>query len=62
MPPSRVLCTELARDEMEIFEVKAVGVVRGGRDVPEDDCWEGISAEIELDPTVFNAEALLGLD
>jgi tRNA-Thr(GGU) m(6)t(6)A37 methyltransferase TsaA len=47
---------------MNIFEVKAIGHVRGGRNVPEDDNWEGSSAEIELDPNQFNAEALLGLD
>ena len=47
---------------MNVFEVKAIGRVRGGRDVPEDDNWEGTSAEIELDPNQFNGEALLGLD
>jgi tRNA (adenine37-N6)-methyltransferase len=47
---------------MDVFEVKAIGHVRGGRDVPEDDNWDGSSAEIELDPNQFTAEALLGLD
>jgi tRNA (Thr-GGU) A37 N-methylase len=49
-------------DEMDVFDIKAIGIVRGGRDVPEDDNWEGSSAEIELDSNQFNAEALLGLD
>jgi tRNA-Thr(GGU) m(6)t(6)A37 methyltransferase TsaA len=47
---------------MDVFELKAIGVVRGGRDAPEDDNWENVSAEIELDLNQFNAEALLGLD
>ena len=47
---------------MDVFLVKAIGVVRGGCDLPEDDNWEGVSAEIELDPSQFNGEALLGLD
>jgi tRNA (adenine37-N6)-methyltransferase len=47
---------------MDAFEVKAIGHVRGGRDAPEDDNWEGSSAEIELDRNQFNADALLGLD
>lgn len=47
---------------MDVFEIKAIGRVRGGRDVPEDDNWEGSFAEIELDSNEFNAEALLGLD
>jgi tRNA-Thr(GGU) m(6)t(6)A37 methyltransferase TsaA len=60
--PLNGLCTELRDDKMDVFEVKAIGHVRGGRDVPEDDDWEGSSAEIELDPNQFNAEALLGLN
>ena len=47
---------------MNAFEMKAIGHVCGGRDVPEDDNWEGNSAEIELDSNQFNAESLLGLD
>jgi tRNA-Thr(GGU) m(6)t(6)A37 methyltransferase TsaA len=47
---------------MDLFEIKAIGHVRGGRDVPEDDNWEGVSAAIELDPNQFAAEALLRLD
>jgi tRNA-Thr(GGU) m(6)t(6)A37 methyltransferase TsaA len=47
---------------MDLFELRTIGHVRGGRDVPEDDDWEGVSAAIELDPSQFTAEALLGLD
>jgi tRNA (Thr-GGU) A37 N-methylase len=47
---------------MDLFELRALGHVRGGRDAPEDDDWEGVSAAIELDPNQFTAEALLGLD
>jgi tRNA (adenine37-N6)-methyltransferase len=47
---------------MNGFEVKAIGRVRGGRSAPDDDNWEGVSAEIELDSSQFNAEALLGLE
>ena len=47
---------------MDLFELRAIGHVRGGRDVPDDDHWEGVSATIELDPNQFTAEALLGLD
>jgi tRNA (Thr-GGU) A37 N-methylase len=41
---------------MDVFEVKAIG---HGRGVPEDDNWDASSAEIELDPNQFNAEASL---
>jgi tRNA (Thr-GGU) A37 N-methylase len=47
---------------MNIFEVKAIGHVRGGRGTPEDDNWEGSFAEIELDSNQFTGEALVGLD
>jgi tRNA (Thr-GGU) A37 N-methylase len=47
---------------MDLFELTAIGHVRGGRDVPEDYDWEDVSAAIELDPNQFTAEALLGLD
>jgi tRNA-Thr(GGU) m(6)t(6)A37 methyltransferase TsaA len=47
---------------MDVFDVKAIGHVRGGRDVPEDDNWASSFAEIELDSNQFNADALLGLD
>ena len=39
-----------------------IGMVRGGRDVPEDDDWGQNRARIDLDPARFDAEALLGLD
>ena len=39
-----------------------VGVVHGGRDVPEDDDWGQSRARIDLDPAYFDVEALLGLD
>lgn len=39
-----------------------IGLVRGGRDVPEDDDWGDSRARIELDPARFDAEALAGLD
>ena len=47
---------------MDVFEIKAIGHVRGGRDEPEDDSWADSIAEIELDSTQFNLQALLGLD
>jgi tRNA (adenine37-N6)-methyltransferase len=56
------LSTEVGEDEMDVFEVKPIGHIRGGRDVPEDDNWESSVAEIVLDADQFNAEALLGLD
>ena len=42
--------------------IEAVGHVRGGRDVPEDDDWGASRARIELDPNRFTADALSGLD
>jgi tRNA (adenine37-N6)-methyltransferase len=42
--------------------IPVVGHVRGGRDVAEDDDWGAIRATIELDPAIFDADALLGLD
>jgi len=47
---------------MEVFEIKAIGHVRDGRSIPEDDNWEENRAVIELDPGRFRAESLLGLD
>ena len=47
---------------MTTFSIKAVGHVRGGRDVPEDDDWGLSRARIVLDPERFTADALLGLD
>jgi tRNA-Thr(GGU) m(6)t(6)A37 methyltransferase TsaA len=42
------------------FTIEAIGVVRAGRDVPEDDRWGGSTATIEL--TTLGADALVGLD
>lgn len=47
---------------MTSYSTRAVGHVRGGRDVPEDDDWGSSRASIELDPAVFTVDALLGLD
>jgi tRNA (Thr-GGU) A37 N-methylase len=46
----------------QAFELLAIGQVRGGRNVPEDDDWGGVVAEIRLDPTQFGPDVLLGLD
>jgi len=47
---------------MDVIELQAIGHVRGGRDVPEDDAWEGVQAQIELNSDQFEADALVGLD
>ena len=47
---------------MDEFELKAIGQVCGGRDVPEDDNWDSVAAEIRLDPSLFGTDVLLGLD
>ena len=47
---------------MATFTIRAVGHVRGGRNVPEDDDWGRSRARIMLDPHCFTPEALLGLD
>ncbi len=47
---------------MTSVTISAVGHVRGGRDVPEDDDWAQSRATIELDPARFTPEALTGLD
>ena len=39
-----------------------IGVVHGGRDVPDDDDWGQSRARIELDADRFDAEALVGLE
>lgn len=44
------------------IELKAIGFVRGGRVVVEDDDWDAVDAEIVLDPGQFDAAALTGLD
>lgn len=47
---------------MSSYSIRAVGHVCGGRDIPEDEEWGSSRASIELDPAVFAADALLGLD
>jgi tRNA-Thr(GGU) m(6)t(6)A37 methyltransferase TsaA len=47
---------------MAVFEIEAIGHVRGGRRMPEDDNWDENQAVIELDPGRFSAESLRGLD
>jgi tRNA-Thr(GGU) m(6)t(6)A37 methyltransferase TsaA len=44
------------------FLMKAVGIVRAGRQAPLDDAWDKVPARIELDPEQFGAEALAGLE
>jgi tRNA-Thr(GGU) m(6)t(6)A37 methyltransferase TsaA len=44
------------------FEVRAIGVVRGGRDEVRDDDWDAESAAIELDASQFGADAVAGLE
>src|ERR1700678_2600759 len=44
------------------FVVTPVGHVRGGRSEAVDDDWGASRARIELDPGVFQDEALAGLD
>jgi tRNA (Thr-GGU) A37 N-methylase len=39
-----------------------IGHVRGGRAEPADDGWDGVEADILLDPAVLGPEAALGLD
>src|SRR4051812_17742302 len=46
---------------MPAFTIAAIGHVRGGRDVPEDDNWGHSRARIELDAERFTPEALMGL-
>lgn len=47
---------------MADLPITPVGVVRGGRDVAEDDHWGGVVATIELHPEVVGADATAGLD
>lgn len=47
---------------MDTFTVEAIGIVRGGRAIPEDDDWGASRARIELDPARFTSDALTGLD
>jgi len=45
-----------------VFEMKAIGWVRGGRTEAIDDDWGDVETGIELDTTVVGANALRGLD
>ncbi len=47
---------------MSEFTVRPIGHVRGGRDQPIDDNWDAVAARIELDRSVVDPEATLGLD
>ncbi|WP_372491063.1 TrmO family methyltransferase domain-containing protein [Falsiroseomonas oryziterrae] len=42
--------------------VTPIGHVRGGRAEPVDDAWDGVEAEIVLDPAQLGPDAALGLD
>ena len=44
------------------FTLKAIGRVRCERKEPIDDDWDSFPATIELDTTVFRADALQGLE
>ena len=44
------------------YELEAIGHVRGGRVDPVDDDWGKSRCTIELDPTRYGPEALVGLD
>lgn len=46
---------------MAAYRIEAIGRVRGGRHVAEDDDWGASRARIELDPDRFTAEAFAGL-
>lgn len=39
-----------------------IGHVRGGRVEPFDDDWDAVTAAIDLDPALFNPDALASLD
>ncbi len=47
---------------MSSFTVVAVGTVVGGRAEPIDDEWDAVRARIELDTSVVEPSAILGLD
>ena len=44
-----------------MFQIEAIGHVRGGRSEPVDDKWADERARIVLDPKRFSTESLLGL-
>lgn len=45
-----------------MFEITAIGWVKGGRADAIDDDWANVEAKIELDPSEFDASSLTGLD
>jgi tRNA (Thr-GGU) A37 N-methylase len=47
---------------MKTIAMRPIGAVRGGRTTPEDDDWGGSACRIELDPSVVEVDATLGLD
>ena len=53
----------MAADEAgDLLTLTPVGVVRGGREVAEDDQWGGVEAVIEMDATRFDPGAVAGLE
>ena len=44
------------------LDIHPIGVVRGGRTVPEDDNWGGVETVIAVDPQRFAPDAVAGLD
>jgi tRNA (adenine37-N6)-methyltransferase len=45
----------------ELFEVRPIGWVRGGRSEPIDDDWAAVASRIELDGSVLDTTATEGL-
>lgn len=45
-----------------MIPLSPIGRVTASRTAPEDDGWDGETACIDLDPTQFTPDALLGLD
>jgi tRNA (adenine37-N6)-methyltransferase len=46
---------------MVTIGVRAIGWVRGGRAVPEDDDWDAVRSRVEFDPAVLDDDATDGL-
>jgi len=46
---------------MQTITLHSIGTVRSTRKTPTDDHWDAEQSSIELDPTQFSADALLGL-
>jgi tRNA-Thr(GGU) m(6)t(6)A37 methyltransferase TsaA len=44
------------------LSLRPIGVVRGGRAVPEDDHWSGVETVIAIDSTAFGPESVSGLE